>query len=101
VQARTLLIFALLVLAFVLLGLPAYVGPSFLEPFSAYVALVPLMSVYVFHGLGVPGLLEHKGSCGWGLCDPTPFGYVFLAALWLALLWLLAWGIARLSASSR
>lgn len=90
-------IFALLVVAFVLLGLPAYIGPSFLEAPSGYVVIVPVMSIYLFHALGIPGLLEHKGHCGWGLCEPTPFGYGFLLVFWLLVLWLVAWGLARLT----
>lgn len=96
-KRRTLKAFGLLLAAVVLLGLPAFVGPRFLEPISAYVIVVPFMSVYVFHKLGIPGLLEHDGKCGWGLCEPTPFGWGFLVAFWLLALWLVAWGLARLT----
>lgn len=97
-RKRTLKIFALLVAAAVLCGLPAYVGPPFLEPISAYVVFVPFMSLHLFHKLGIPGLLEHGGNCGWGLCDSTPFGYGFVIGFWLLVLWLAAWGLARLTA---
>jgi hypothetical protein len=46
--------------------------------------------------LGVPGLLEHQGQCGWGLCSPTLFGFAFLAVFWLLAFWLAAWGLAYL-----
>ena len=77
-RARTLKIFALLVIALVVLGAPAYVGPAFLAEPSSYVVIVPVMSLYFFHHLGIPGLLEHGGACGWGMCAPTPVGLAFL-----------------------
>jgi hypothetical protein len=95
---RTLKILAVLVAVFVLLALPAYVGPRVLEAMSARVAMVPLLSVYLFHAAGVPGLLEHGGHCGWGWCNPTAFGFAFTAAFWLLAFWLAAWGLARLTA---
>jgi hypothetical protein len=94
---RTLKILATLLAAFVLLGLPAYVGPDVLEPFSAYVVIVPAMSIYAFHAIGIPGLLEHQGYCGWGMCNPTTVGYVFVVAFWLAAFWFIAWGLAYLT----
>lgn len=97
-EPRTLKIFALMVGAFVLLCIPAYAGPRFLEEASAMVVMVPALSIYLFHALGIPGLLEHQGRCGWGLCNPTPFGFVFLAAFWLLGFWLLARGLAYLLA---
>jgi len=97
---RTLKILAGLVCMFGLLALPAYVGPAFLEPMASFVVLPPLLSVYLFHKLGIPGLLEHNGACGWGMCAPTPFGWVFLAVFWLGIAWLAAWGLARLTARS-
>ena len=98
-QARTLKILALLVAAYVVLTLPAYVGPEFLEGISSFFVIVPLISVYLFHRIGIPGLLEHGGHCGWGPCAPTALGWVFLAVFWLGLAWLIAWGVARLLSS--
>lgn len=94
-RARTLKIFALLVAAFIVLGAPAYVGPAFLEEPSSYVVIVPVMSLYFFQHIGIPGLVEHNGLCGWGLCGPTPFGVAFVVAFWLGIAWLVAWAIAR------
>ena len=96
-ERRTLKIWALLAGTFVLLCVPAYVGPAFLEEASAMLALVPVLSIYLFHAIGVPGLLEHQGQCGWGMCSPTAFGFAFLAFLWLFAFWLAAWGLAYLS----
>jgi hypothetical protein len=60
-------IWALLVGGFVLLCVPAYAGPAFLEEASAMFALVPVLSIHLFHALGVPGLLERRaiaaGAC--------------------------------------
>lgn len=96
-KPRTLKILVALLVVYGLLCVPAYTGPSFLEGPSSYFVLVPFLSVYVFHRLGVPGLLQHGGYCGSGLCSPTPFGWLFLAVFWILLAWLLAWGLARLT----
>jgi hypothetical protein len=94
---RTLKILSALFTAYALLVIPAYFGPGFLEGTSIYFAIAPLLSLYVFHKLGVPGLLEHNGACGWGWCSPTAFGWVFLVLLWLSVFWLIAAGLARLT----
>ena len=57
--------------------------------------MVPYLSVYLFNNLGIPGLLEHGGRCGWGWCSPTGFGWVFLIVFWIAVAWLIAWGLAH------
>jgi hypothetical protein len=100
-SARIVPAFAILVAAYIALALPAYVGPAFLEEFSSYLVLFTILSLYIPHRLGVPGLLEHNGACGWGWCAPTVFGWIFLALFWLGVAWLLAWGIASLIARLR
>lgn len=92
---RTLRIFAALVAAYGLLVLPAYVGPAFLEEPGSWLAVLPLFSVYLFHKLGIPGLLQHGGACGWGWCSPTPAGWLAAALFWLGLAWLAAMALAR------
>jgi len=72
---RTLKILASPLAGCALLGIPTYCGPSLPEPLSSKVVMMPLISIYIFHKLGVPGLLEHNGACGCGLCAPTPFGW--------------------------
>ena len=94
-RARTLKIFALLVIALVVLGAPAYVGPAFLAEPSSYVVIVPVMSLYFFHHLGIPGLLEHGGAHMPQPHAPTPVGLAFLVIVWLTVAWLIAWSIAR------
>ena len=59
--------------------------------------MVPYLSVHLFNNIGIPGLLEHGGRCGWGWCSPTAFGWVFLIVFWIAVAWLVAWGLARLT----
>lgn len=100
-QPRTLRILAALLGGYALLVVPAYVGPSHLERISSYFVIVPFLSIYVFHKLGVPGLLEHGGACGWGWCSPTAFGWAFLALFWVGVAWLVAWGLARLTARTK
>jgi len=100
-ERRTLAILGALVAAYFLLALPAYVGPLALREYGAVVVMPVILSLYLFHRLGVPGLLENDGLCGWGWCGPTAFGLVFLALFWLAVAWLAAWGFARLLARWR
>lgn len=100
-SARTLKTLAILLAGYVLLALPAYLGPAMLEEMSSTLVLLPFLSIHLFHALGIPGLLQHGGFCGWGWCSPTAFGWAFLALFWLGVAWLLAWGLARLSARQR
>jgi len=95
-RARTLKILAALLGAYVLLALAGMLGPPF-ERVSAPLILAPFFSAHVFHKLGVPGLLEQGGNCGWGWCSPTPLGWVLVALFWLGIAWLAAWGLARLT----
>ncbi len=77
-QPRTLKIFAALLAGYALLAISAYRGSSDLEPMSGYVVMVPLLSIYLFHKPGIPGLPGHDGACGWGWCAPTTSGRAFL-----------------------
>ncbi len=97
---RTFVVFAILMAAFALLTLPALVWPKYLDSPLGIVVAVPYLSVYLFHGLGVPGLLQNNGACGWGWCALTPFGWAFLCIVWLTVLWLMAWLIAKVFRSS-
>ena len=97
-RPRTLGILAVLLAGYGLLVIPAYWGPSYLEEISSHFVMVPFLSIYAFHKLGIPGLLESHGACGWGWCSPTAFGWAFLVAFWIAAAWLIAWGVARLTA---
>jgi hypothetical protein len=92
-KPRTLKCLALMLVGFGLLLLLAGIFPD--SP-AGIVLVGPILSVYVLHKLGVPGLLEHDGFCGWGWCSPTLLGWLVAAALWLAVAWLLAWCIQSL-----
>ena len=98
---RTLKFLAALLAAYALMVMLAYLGPASLQEFTGYFVLVPFLSIYLFHRLGIPGLLEHNGACGWGWCSPTASGWVFLAVFWIAVAWLMAWALARLTARSK
>jgi hypothetical protein len=93
----TFTLFTALVASYVIIAAPAYLGPAALGEYSAVLVTPLVLSLYVFHRLGVPGLLENDGLC-WSWCGPTAFGLVFLALFWLALAWLAAWALARLLA---
>lgn len=60
-----------------------------------YLMLAGYVAVLLAHQVGVPGVLEHNGLCGWGMCAPTPLGWVVAAATWFFAFALLSWSIAR------
>ncbi|MDF3029824.1 MAG: hypothetical protein K0R03_382 [Moraxellaceae bacterium] len=97
-KPRTLKVLALLLVAYGLLWLFATLTSSHSSSPLDLLLLAPLLSVYAFHRLGVPGLLEHNGLCGWGWCAPTMLGWLFAAAFMLISVWLIAWAIASLTA---
>jgi hypothetical protein len=98
---RTLKFLAALLAAYALMVMLAYLGPASLQEFTGWFLLVPYLSLHAFHRLGIPGLLEHNGACGWGWCSPTAFGWAFLVVFWLSVAWLIAWALARLTARSK
>src|SRR6267143_7140158 len=98
---RTVKIFTGLWDVYALLSLPAWVGPAFLQEISSDIYLTPIGAIYIFHRLGVPGLLEHGGACGWSLCSPTAPGWAFLIVFWVGIAWCVAWGLVRLTLRSR
>ncbi|MDO9291200.1 MAG: hypothetical protein Q7U09_06445 [Hydrogenophaga sp.] len=89
---RTWKVFAWIVGLYGAALLPGVWFPGYLDSPIGVLALLPYLSVYLFHTLGVPWLLQNNGACGWGWCMPTPFGWAFLLCFWLGL----AWGLARL-----
>ena len=96
-RPRTLKVLGVVLSLYGLLVLPSFVWPAYAESPAGLFPLIPGLSIYLFHKVGVPGLLEHNGLCGWGWCAPTPFGWVFLIVFWLAVAWLFAWAMASLS----
>jgi hypothetical protein len=89
---KTLKVMALFIGIYALLCMPAYFSPQYADSPMGVLIAIPFLSVYVFHSIGIPGLLEHSGACGWGWCAPTAFGWIFIVSVWL----LAAWMVARL-----
>ena len=96
-KPRTLKFFAAIIATLMLLASPALVWPGYLDSPVGLIVAVPFLSIYLFHQIGLPGLLQHDGACGWGWCAPTVLGWVFLCVFWLFVIWLLAWGVARMT----
>ncbi len=92
----TLKLLALFVVGYGLLLLPGFFWPAYSDSPAGLLLLVPYLSVHLFHKLGIPGLLEHNGLCGWGWCSPTMFGMIFIVVFWVMAAWAIAWGLAVL-----
>lgn len=75
-----------------LLAAPGFLWPSYLDTPIGLILLVPFLSAYVFSMLGVPGLIENAGACGWGMCPPSLLGWGVIIACWA----LITWGLAKL-----
>lgn len=94
VSRRTLLTLAVMVGTYAILWLPAAFSPKYLDSPVGLVAAAPFLSAYLFDLIGIPGLLENHGACGWGWCTPTGFGWGFVVFVWLLVAWLIAWRTA-------
>lgn len=90
----TFTIFKALVATYLIIASPAYLGPAALGEYSAALVSPVMLSLYVFHRLGVPGLLEDDGLC-WSWCGPSAVGVVLLIMFWLGAAWLAAWVLSR------
>ncbi len=82
-------------LYFVVLS-PSLIWDSYLQTPLGLAATLPYFSIYLFHNLGMPGLLENNGVCGWGWCSPTTFGWCFLILFWLSIMWLISLALTKL-----
>jgi len=89
-KPRVLKTLAIIVIIYFLLLSPGLIWPKYLDSPVGLLAAFPFLSVYLFHGIGIPFLLEHNGACGWGWCAPTLFGWIFISVFWLLVTWLLA-----------
>lgn len=96
-KSRTLKLLAVFILIYFLLLSPGLVWPEYLDTPVGLLAAIPFLSVYLFHRIGIPFLLEHNGACGWGWCAPTVFGWIFISVFWLLMAWLLAWFFVNLT----
>ena len=95
INRRRLKFFAALVALQILLAMPGLFWPKYLDSPIGLVLVMPFLSVYLFHKLGVPGLLEHNGLCGWGWCAPSIAGWLFIAVLWVTGTWAIAWCLSK------
>lgn len=75
-RPRTLKFLAAFLAVFLLLSLPAFVGPGSFDSLLGRVLVIPYLSLYLFHKMGIPGLLQNNGLCGWGWCAPTLSGWL-------------------------
>ena len=75
--------------------------PSYLSAPYAVLGLVQAIPVYILDSMGIPGLLQNNGHCGWGWCGPTVFGYVVLVMFWVAIVWFIAWFISNLTSAGK
>jgi hypothetical protein len=94
-HSRLLKFFAALVALQILLALPGLFWPEYLDSPIGLVLVMPFLSVYLFHTLGVPGLLQHNGLCGWGWCAPTILGWFLIGAVWLVCTLGIAWCFSK------
>ena len=90
----TLKFLAAYIAVFILLSLWLYLYPHYVDSPLGIVWAMPYFSIYVFHHIGMPGLLQHDGACGWGWCAPSIFGWGFLGFFWGLIAWLFAWASA-------
>ncbi|WLD59030.1 hypothetical protein NFC81_04400 [Salinispirillum sp. LH 10-3-1] len=66
-----------------------------LEAFVMTVLAVP----YLLHQTGLP-VLQNEGLSGWGMPMPNTLGWLLSVLAWLALYWLVASGVERLTRHS-
>lgn len=82
--------------SYILLISPSLIWEEYLDTPIALMIVIPYVSIYIFHTLGIPGLLQNNGLCGWGWCAPTLFGWSFLIVFWLSVLWVISWALSTL-----
>jgi hypothetical protein len=88
---------AIIVIIYFLVLCPGMIWPQYLDTPVGLLVAIPFLSVYLFHSIGIPFLLENNGACGWSWCAPTVFGYIFIIVFWLFITWLLAAFIANIT----
>ncbi|MCA0175468.1 MAG: hypothetical protein LCH73_04140 [Proteobacteria bacterium] len=91
---RTLKLLAAFVCGYFLLLVPGAIWPAYLDTPMGILVMAPLLCCYLLAYLGVPGLLQNNGACGWGWCAPTALGWLVSVMVCLVGLWLLAWLLA-------
>jgi uncharacterized membrane protein YvlD (DUF360 family) len=99
-RPKTLRFLAAILAGLLLFFLATLFWPVHLDTPKAVLLVALYFSILIFHKLGIPGLLEHNGLCGWGWCEPTWLGWAFASVIWLIILWLAAWVLAGLASRS-
>lgn len=89
--SKTSKIMVALLAGYLLLWAPSLFWTKYLDSPFGFVAVFPVLSVYLFHQAGIRGLLSHNGACGWSWCGPTVLGWLFIISFWTFVLW----GLAR------
>ena len=79
------------VVVYLLFAAPALVWTRYLDSPIGLVVVSPYFAPYVVHFMGVPGLLENNGACGWGWCPPTIAGWGVIIGVWFLGILFLAW----------
>ena len=93
----TLKNYFLIIFIYIILWLLVNIWPKYLDSSLGLIIAFPLLSIYLFNAIGIPGLLQNDGACGWGWCSPTIFGWIFLVTFWLVVVWFIAKGITSLT----
>lgn len=75
--------------------------PADLSALYAVFGFAHVIPVYILNSIGIPGLLQNNGHCGWGWCSPTVFGYVVLVIFWVVVVWLFAWFVSNLTRAGK
>jgi hypothetical protein len=96
-RKRALIIFAVIVAAYLIVVLPGFWWPNYLGSWFVMLPVVPYLTVLFLNMIGVPHVLADGGLCGWGWCAPTVFGWVLSYSFWLVLIWLISLGLAKLT----
>jgi hypothetical protein len=69
-SARTLKTLAILLTGYVLLAMPAYLGPALLEEMSSYLVILPLLSIYLFTRLAFRACCSMAALAAWECALP-------------------------------
>ncbi|MEO8672087.1 MAG: hypothetical protein ABI411_12290 [Tahibacter sp.] len=96
-KPRTLALFLGIVATYTLLLLPGLWSSFYRDSVGGPLVLAPYLTILGLHAVGVPGLLERNGLCDGGWCSPTVPGWTLAGVVWLAITWVIAALIDRLT----
>lgn len=55
---------AIILGSYLLLWAPSFFVPAYSDSAPGLIASIPFVVIYLFHGIGIPGLLQNDGACG-------------------------------------